>query len=99
MILVLGTIRIPTGSLDIVRPAMATMIDASRREDGCLAYTYSLDVLDNGLIHVVEKWRDRAALNAHFTTAYLMEWRQRFGQLGITDRNLRLFEITEGEVT
>jgi quinol monooxygenase YgiN len=99
VILVLGTIRIPTGSLDIVRPAMATMIDASRREDGCLAYTYSLDVLDNGLIHVVEKWRDRAALNAHFTTAHLMEWRQRFGQLGITDRNLRLFEITEGEVT
>jgi quinol monooxygenase YgiN len=97
VILVLGTIRIPAGSLDIVRPAMATMIDASRREDGCLAYTYSLDVLDNGLVHVVEKWRDRAALDAHFTTAHLGEWRQGFARLGITDRNLRLFEIAEGE--
>lgn len=99
MILVLGTIRIPEGTLSEARPAMATMIAASRAEDGCLAYAYSLDVLDDGLIHVIEKWRDRAALNAHFESAHLAEWRRQFERLGITDRDLQLYEISEGEPT
>lgn len=99
MILVLGTVRIPEGTLNEAMPAMATMIAASRAEDGCLAYAYSLDVLDDGLIHVIEKWRDRAALNAHFETAHLAEWRHQFERLGITDRDLQLYEISEGEPT
>jgi quinol monooxygenase YgiN len=99
MILVLGTIRIPAAELDEALPAMTDMIEASRREDGCIAYSYSLDVLDNGLIHVVERWRDRKSLEAHFLAAHLQEWRQQFSRLGITDRNLRLFEVDQGTPT
>lgn len=99
MILLLGTIRIAKGKLADIRPAMAKMIAASRAEDGCLAYSYSLDVLDDGLIHVIEKWRDRAALDRHFATTHLSEWRSQFEPLGIFDRNLMLYEISEGEPT
>ena len=99
MIVVLGTIRIPPGTLDDIRPAMAEMIAASQREDGCIAYSYALDVLDDGLIHVVEKWRDREALDAHFQTDHLHAWREKFGRLGISDRNLRRFTVDSGTPT
>jgi quinol monooxygenase YgiN len=99
VILVLGTIRIPPAKIDAARTAMANMIEASRREDGCVAYSYSLDILDDGLIHVVEKWRDRQSLETHFHTDHLREWRQQFTRLGITDRNLRLFEVDQGTPT
>lgn len=78
---------------------MARMIAASRAEDGCLSYAYALDALDDGLVHVIEKWRDRAALDHHFTTGHLAEWRSQFDHLGIIDRNLTLHEIGEGQPT
>ena len=61
-ILVIGTVRLPPDAIDRARPAMETMVAASRAEDGCLEYAYSHDLLEPGLVRVTEAWRDRAAL-------------------------------------
>lgn len=97
MLLVLGTVRLPAGKLDDARPAMARMIAASRLEPGCLEYGYAEDILDRGLIHVKERWRDREALAAHFASPHIREWRAAWTALGIRERRLRLHEIAEGE--
>ena len=75
---------------------MERMISASRAEPGCLAYSYAQDVLDAGLIHVSEAWSDRAALDAHFRSTHIAEWRTRWSDLGIGERNLALYEAGEG---
>jgi len=97
MLIIMGTVRIPDGALDIARPAMAKMLAGSRAEDGCLAYNYAQDVLDPCIIHVSERWRDRAALDAHFQTPHMAEWRAQFGAIGITDRALKLYESDDGQ--
>ena len=97
MLLIMGTIRIPDGAIDTARAAMTAMLTASRAEDGCLAYSYAQDILDPRTIHVSERWRDRAALDAHFRTEHLAAWRAQFGALGITDRDLTLYESGEGQ--
>lgn len=43
------------------------LIEASLAEPGCLAYTWALDPLSPGTVHVFEKWTDEAALAYHFT--------------------------------
>lgn len=78
---------------------MARMIAASRAEDGCDEYSYAQDVLDAGLIHVKERWRDRAALERHFTSAHIAEWRATWSELGITDRDLVLYEVGTPQAT
>jgi len=93
MLLVIGTIRVLAGTIDDARPAMAQMVAASRAEDGCLDYGYAQDVLDPGLIHIRELWRDQAALDAHFAMPHLADWRATWTDLGITDRNLRCYEV------
>ena len=97
MLIIMGTVRIPDGAIDLARPAMAAMLAASRAEVGCLAYNYAQDVLDPRLIHVSERWRDRAALDAHFRTPHMTKWRSQFAELGITDRDLTLYESDEGQ--
>jgi quinol monooxygenase YgiN len=76
---------------------MAAMVQASREEPGCLEYSYAEDVLEPGLIHVNERWIDRAALNEHFKSAHLATWRANWPSLGMGDRNLRLYEAGESE--
>ncbi|ALE15910.1 hypothetical protein AMC99_00600 [Altererythrobacter epoxidivorans] len=96
MILVLGTVRLAPDNLERARAAMDAVISASRAEDGCIAYSYAQDVLDPTIVHVVEKWRDRETLDAHFRTPHLQEWRATWDDIGITDRKLTIFDIDEG---
>lgn len=99
MLLIAGTIRLPADRLEAARPAMRAMVEASRAEDGCLGYSYAEDVLEPGLIHVAERWRDRAALERHFATPHLATWRACWPGFGIGERALTLFETDDGTPT
>ena len=92
MLVIIGTIRLPAERLDEARPAMQRMILCSRTEPGCIDYSYAQDVLDAGLIHVTEVWSDRAALDAHFRSPHIADWRASWAALGIGERNLMLYE-------
>lgn len=94
MIIVTGTVRVDPARREAAREIMERMIIASRAEDGCIEYAYSVDVLDPGLIRVHEVWRDRDALQAHFRTTHLQEWRDAWPTFGITDRKLQLVEVS-----
>lgn len=93
MLLIVGTIRLPEDRLDAARPVMRRMVEASRAEQGCVEYSYAQDVFDPGLIHVKERWTGREALDRHFATAHIAEWRAAWPALGIGDRNLRVYEV------
>ncbi len=97
MLLIIGTVRLPAGLLDAARPSMASMIEASRAEAGCLEYSYAQDVLDHGLIHVKERWIDREALNDHFNTPHIANWRATWPSVGIEERNLLLYEVGDSQ--
>jgi quinol monooxygenase YgiN len=99
MLLIVGTVRLPPERLDAARPVMRRMVEHSRAEDGCEGYAYAEDVLDPGLIHVTELWRDQAALDRHFATAHLAEWRAAWPALGIGERDLRVYEVGEARAT
>lgn len=96
MIVVIGSFRIPPSMVDVVIPAMEEMIIASRAEEGCIEYAYAMDVLDKGLVRVSEKWRDRAALEAHFRTAHIAEWRAQVSALAVSERDLTAHETDDG---
>lgn len=90
MIVVEGTIRI--ADPDKARPAMETMIRASRAEPGCLDYAYAVDLLDPGLIRISERWASREALTAHLTSDHIRQWRALWPEIGVSDRQLRMYD-------
>lgn len=97
MLLIIGTVRIPAENLNDARYAMQEMIEASLEEEGCVTYAFSEDVVEPGLIHVTEAWRDREALEAHFASEHLAEWRANWERFGIHDRDLKLFDAGKPE--
>ena len=98
MIIIMGTVKLPPDRLDAAKPAMRRMVEASRAEPGCIAYAYSQDLLEPETIYVSEQWRDRTALTEHFATPHMAEWRGVMDSLGLTGRDLRVFEADEGTV-
>lgn len=99
MLLIVGTIRITPANLPEARMAMHNMISASREEHGCVTYSYAEDILEPGLIHVKEMWLDQPSLDKHFTTEHIAVWRATWPALGITNRNLSLYEVGEPQST
>jgi quinol monooxygenase YgiN len=92
MIVLTGTIRIPADKLDQARPLMKAVIEETRREDGCLFYSFGEDVLQPGLIVIAEAWRDEACLGGHLSSPHFHAWREAGAALGVTDRQLTVYE-------
>jgi len=99
MLLIVGTVRLPAANMEAARPVMKRMAEASRLEAGCIEYGYAEDVFEPGLIHVKEMWTDQAALDRHFASTHIAEWRSAWPGLGIGDRNLRVYDVEQPRQT
>lgn len=58
-------------------------INASRAEDGCVAYDWALDPATPGRVHVYEEWRDEEALAGHFRDPSYAAMRDHVGRSGL----------------
>ena len=95
MLLVIGTIRVGPGDVARMRPVMDELAAATRREDGCMEYGCAEDLLDPGLIHVKEIWRDQPALDRHRQTPHTAKAREAMGGLNVLGADLRVCEVDE----
>ena len=66
MIIITGTIKAKSETeLLSVREALIARTERSRKDSGNIEYAFSQDLVDPGLIHLIEKWEDEASLQAH----------------------------------
>ena len=98
-LVIAGTVRVPPANLDTFRPHMKAMMEATRAEAGCVAYSYAEDVGEPGLVHVFEEWADQAAIDAHFASAHMAVWRGHWPAFGVSDRALTLYVIASQRPT
>lgn len=94
MIVVLGEFRLPIENLAAGREAMARVVEATRSEAGCLAYSYAEDVIEPGLFRVSEQWESREALAGHFKAPHMKAWQRERADLGMTDRVVTAYEVS-----
>lgn len=73
------------------------LIEASLAEPGCQAYSWALDPLNPGTIHVFEKWTDEAALAYHFTLPNYTEMRQVLRSAGPIKSSSRKYLVAHDE--
>ena len=90
---VLATRHAPAQGQAIPPGQLQAMLEASRAEDGCAAYSYAEDVIEPGLIHVFEVWADQAAIDAHFASPHMATWRSHWPSFGVSDRKLFAYEV------
>jgi quinol monooxygenase YgiN len=97
MIIVAGTFRVPEEKIDELLPVARATLAATRREAGCITYSYAFDVEDRGLVRVYEEWASRAHLSTHLRQPHMGPWRAKLAEIGAGERNLKAYEATAGE--
>jgi len=96
MLIVLAEAKLGEDALDAGRAAIAAMVEASNAEEGCISYTFCVDVLDPTKLLIVEKWVDDAALAFHFQTPHMATFQQALGSLDVSVTQAAKFAADDG---
>lgn len=99
MLILAGSVSLPPENLAAARPVIQRMVEASRAEPGCIAYSFAEDLQDPGLLRIFEVFVDHAAQQAHAASAHMKEWRAAWPDLGIGDRHITHFEVSNSRET
>jgi quinol monooxygenase YgiN len=91
MIIVTGTARFGEGEIARLRGAMAANVEATRGEDGCEHYSYGVDISDPDLLHISERWRDEAAIEAHMKAPHMQSFMAELGEAEIEALSVRMY--------
>lgn len=97
MLYLIATLKIKPGSIDAIKKAVAPCIEATRKENGCISYDLHQSITDEDTLVFVERWNDKAALEAHFHTPHLIAWRDAGGQYFL-DRKIEIIENADVEI-
>lgn len=92
MLIVTGLITVPDGAFEAARPAIRRMVAATLTEPGCITYGFWQDPEQPDRLRVYEEWQDRAALEAHFATPHMAEFRAALAEIGPVDRDIVAIE-------
>ena len=95
MIVIAGSFRLPPGAA--AQTALVEVVESTRREPGCMWYSYARDVDDHEVVRVSEGWASRASLEAHLAAPHMERWRSVRETLGLRDRQMRAYETDEGQ--
>jgi quinol monooxygenase YgiN len=98
LIIVLGSIVAHPETFEALLDLSLEHVNRSRREDGCLSHAVHVDA-DNPLRLVfVEKWRDAAALGAHFKVQASIDFVSKARELGADAPIVEIFEATAADL-
>jgi len=97
MIVIAGEIEVDPADHDRAAAAAGAMIEASRREPGCGAYTITQELGSPGCFRIFEEWESQAALDAHFAAPHLAEFEKRITALSVRSLGAQRYEIASSK--
>ncbi|MDE0233294.1 MAG: putative quinol monooxygenase [bacterium] len=95
MIIVAGTVRMQPGTRARFLEEVASMVAASLEEPGCRVYAFTPDPDDADLIRLYELWDHQEALDQHFASQHMADWKERAASLPITSRDIMCYTVTD----
>ena len=94
MIVIAGTVRVNPDRRDDALAAARAMATATRREPGCAAYRFAVDIDDQNVVHLFEEWTDADALKAHFETPHMATFRNAIAGVLAAPPEFRRYEVS-----
>ncbi len=75
MIIVVARIEVDPASIPRLRPLLDRIMQFTWEASGCLSYSFSVESETDGILSLVERWEDEAALRAYLGTPTMVEFK------------------------
>jgi len=90
---VFGILRFPPEKVADVLPHLRTLVEATYKNDGCIAYDVAHDPFDLGLIRFSELWPSQESLDGHLQAPHIEPWRVAARKYGLLERSFTAYEV------
>ena len=95
MLVLVVSIETTADNIAAVKDAIAAMETASRAEEGCHDYTFSVELSDPNRLRIAECWENEEALKAHFATPHMAAFNEAMAKVAPSSMDLKCYEATE----
>ena len=95
MVVVNAIVKTTQEDIVALQSAIAAMETASRAEEGCLDYTFSVELNDPNALRITEKWQSLDDLKAHFETPHMAEFQGVMGAHPPVSMEASFYEVEE----
>ena len=93
---VIGIVRFPPERVQDIRPHIRVLVEATRKNDGCIAYDVAEDLFDPGLLRFSELWPDEESLARHAVAPHIKPWHEAANLCGQMEK--RFYVIQAGDI-
>ena len=96
MIIVEGWVKLAAGEIDRLRDQALAMLQATRKEEGCVSYSFSVPIDDPDTLRIAEVWESQEALDAHGQTPHMADFGKTLREAKILEASLKAYPAEEG---
>jgi len=95
--MITAKVYVKPGREDDFIKAAQWIIDLTHKEEGCLEYTLYQDPVNKTNFFFFERYKDQAAVDAHFAASYFKEFGQKAGEMTSQASEIKIWEISENK--
>ena len=95
MIVIAGHFALDPAKRDQAVAAAREMMRETRKERGCISYTFSADLDEPGLFRIFEEWESAEALTLHFGAPHMAKLQQAMGGLGVREMKVQRYDVAK----
>ena len=95
MIVIAGHVVLDPKQREKAEAAAREMMSETRKEQGCISYTFSADLEEPGRFQIFEEWEGDEALRAHFASPHMARFQQAVGGLGVREMKVQRYEVSK----
>ncbi|MBW2392920.1 MAG: antibiotic biosynthesis monooxygenase [Deltaproteobacteria bacterium] len=94
MLVVAGHVSLDPTKIEDARAATEEMVRETLKEEGCNAYCFAVDLVEEGRIRIFEEWESQEALDLHFKAPHMAVFQAAMGGLGIKEMVVHKYEVS-----
>ena len=95
MIIAVVEVKVESGAAAQVKDAVTKMEAATRKEEGCQTYAFSVDISDDTTIRVIERWRSMDDIKLHMASPHMAEFNKAMGSIRPKGLDVKFYDATE----
>jgi quinol monooxygenase YgiN len=95
MIVIAGQVTLDPDQREQAEAAAREMMSETRKEPGCISYTFSSDLEAPGRYRIFEEWENDAALATHFASPHMARFQKAVGGLGVREMKVQRYEVAK----
>ena len=92
MIIIVAQFTVLPGKTDALKKEVEPLIEATRKEPGCISYVLHQDIKNPDNFAFIEHWRDQASVDAHTRSDHFKTIGVKLNALRVAPPTVRFYE-------